>query len=417
MATNYLATRLTYEETTMGEASDTSTGLFDQAFTETICDYCDFAAAKHAKWWRLDGGMHQITERMKELIEMPNWPEGSGVPGIKIITSRPVTAMSETADKSAISVTTTGPKGESPSTTDYSTVFSTTAMAPLRRIDIEGLQLSDKVLTGIRSLSYDRATKVAIKFASPWWTLVGGVSSTDLPISNVVYPSWNDGPDKPAVLMVSYSWAQDATRMGALVPDYTKTDPSIDDEVVSVCLHALVKLFSKADPKTIAANVPVPITLDFLKQQYVTHHAFAWSHDPLQGGAFALFGPGQFKDFYPEFQKVHCNGKFFMSGEALSTHHAWISGAVDSAYMSFLTFSTVYNLERQMVKVKASNLVGERGENPEEVDEFLLKWAAKLSKGVKVRGDNDWAGRSHWKNAPGDENAKEGLDEDWCDCC
>lgn len=80
MATNYLATRLTYEETTMGEASDTSTGLFDQAFTETICDYCDFAAAKHAKWWRLNGGMHQITERMKELIEMPNWPEGSGVP-------------------------------------------------------------------------------------------------------------------------------------------------------------------------------------------------------------------------------------------------------------------------------------------------------------------------------------------------
>ncbi|KAK1773421.1 hypothetical protein QBC45DRAFT_80992 [Copromyces sp. CBS 386.78] len=399
--------KLTYEETAMAEASDTSTGLFDQAFTETICDYCDFAEAANADWVRLEGGMSQVTDRMKELIEKPDWPV-PGAPGIKITTSRPVTAMSETADKSAISVTTTCPKGQSASTTDYSVVFSTTAMAPLRRIDIEGLQLPDKILTGLRSLSYDRATKVAIKFASPWWTLIGGVSSTDLPISNVVYPSWNDGPDKPAVLMVSYSWAQDATRVGALVPDYTKTDPTIDDEVVSVCLNALVKLFSKADPNTIASTVPVPITLDFLKQQYVTHHAFAWSHDPLQGGAFALFGPGQFKDLYPAFQQVFCNGKFFMSGEALSTHHAWISGAVDSAYMRFLTFSTVYKLEREMVKVKASNLVGERGKNPEEVDEFLLKWAAKLSKGVEVRGDNKW-GRS----APGDE---EGLEDDWCEC-
>ncbi|KAJ4403097.1 hypothetical protein N0V85_005169 [Neurospora sp. IMI 360204] len=401
----------TYEETAMAEASNTSTGLFDQAFTETIFDYCDFAEAENADWVRLEGGMNQVAEEMQKLIEKPDWPV-EGAPGIKITTSRPVTAMSETADGSAISVTTTCPKGQSPSTTDYSAVFSTTAMAPLRRIDIEGLHLPDKILTGIRSLSYDRATKVAIKFASPWWTLVGGVSSTDLPISNVVYPSWNDGPDKPAVLMVSYSWAQDATRMGALVPDYTKTNPSKDDEVVSVCLNALVKLFSKADPKT--TTVPMPITLDFLRSQYVTHHAFAWSHDPLQGGAFALFGPGQFKDLYPAFQKVYCNGKFFMSGEALSTHHAWISGAVDSAYMSFLTFSTVYKLEREMVKVKASNLVGERGANPEEVDEFLLKWAAKLSKGCKVQGDNKW-GRSHFQNGADEEKGE--LDEDWCDCC
>ena len=403
----------------MAEASDTSTGLFDQAFTETLCDYCDFKEAENADWFRLEGGMSQITDRMKEYIEKPDWPV-KGAPGIKIITSRPVTAMSETADQSAISVTTTGPKGESPSTTDYSVVFSTTAMAPLRRIDIEGLKLPDEILTGIRSLSYDRATKVAIKFASPWWTLIGGVSSTDLPISNVVYPSWNDGPDKPAVLMVSYSWAQDATRMGALVPDYTKTSPSKDDEVVSVCLNALVKLFAKADPKTISPHVPEhSITLEFLQKQYVAHHAFAWSHDPLQGGAFALFGPGQFKDLYPRFREAFCHGKFFMSGEALSTHHAWISGAVDSAYMSFVSFSTVYKLERQMVKVKASKLAGRKGENPEEVDEFLLKWAAKLSKGVKVRGDNNWAGRSHWKNGPGrDGDAKEGLDdEDWCDCC
>ncbi|KAK3501396.1 hypothetical protein B0T13DRAFT_487522 [Neurospora crassa] len=365
--------KLTYEETAMSEASETSTGLFDQAFVETIFDYCDFAAARNVKWKLLEGGMSQVADRMKELIEKPNWPV-KGAPAIKVTTSRPE---------------------QSPATTDYSAVFSTTAMAPLRRIDIEGLHLPDKILTGIRSLSYDRATKVAIKFASPWWTL-------------------NDRPDKPAVLMVSYSWAQDATHMGALVPDYTKTLPSKDDEVVSVCLNALAKLFSKADPQTMAANVPKPITLDFLRSQYVTHHAFAWSHDPWQGGAFALFGPGQFKDVYPDFHKAYCTGKFFMSGEALSTHHAWISGAVDSAYMSFVLFTTVYKVKEQMVRVKESNLVGARGENAEEIDEFLLRWAAKLSEGVEVEGDQN-RGSKHRNYGPGEE--KGGLDDDWRDCC
>ncbi|MCV5147921.1 hypothetical protein OFB99_24990, partial [Escherichia coli] len=111
---------------------------------------------------------------------------------------------------------------------------------------------------------------------------------------------------------------------------------------------------------------PNPPTLHLPRSHYVTHHAFALSHDPWQGGAFALFVPGQFKDVYPDFHKAYCNGKFFMSGEALSTHHAWISGAVDSAYMSFVLFTTVYKLKEPMVKVKESNLVGARGENPEE---------------------------------------------------
>ncbi|KAK3370575.1 hypothetical protein B0H63DRAFT_528291 [Podospora didyma] len=367
--------KLTYEDTVMGEASDTSTGLFDQAFTETICDYCDFAAAKTSNWWRLEGGMSVVTDRMQQLLASETWPRPSSQPHtIKLNT--PVIAMADTGK--AINVTTTDPSGNNPTTTAYDFVFNTTAMAPLQRMDISGLHLPDSVLTGIRALSYDRATKVAIKFASPWWKILGGVSSTDLPISNVVYPSWDDGPDKPSVLMVSYSWAQDATRMGALTPAYnSQTQPTIHDPVVAVCLESLVKLF---------ADSPDPPTLAFLRDQYITHHAFAWSHDQFTGGAFALFGPGQFKHMYPQFQEIFCGGKFAMSGEALSAHHAWISGALDSAYLTVLTWLVSAGLVREAAELKASALGAAKGQHPAEVDEALVHWAARLS-GKGGRGE------------------------------
>ncbi|KAF2843229.1 hypothetical protein M501DRAFT_69243 [Patellaria atrata CBS 101060] len=40
---------------------DTATGLFDQAFTETILHYNDFRAAADKPWHRLDGGMETLT--------------------------------------------------------------------------------------------------------------------------------------------------------------------------------------------------------------------------------------------------------------------------------------------------------------------------------------------------------------------
>ncbi|KAK3374262.1 hypothetical protein B0T24DRAFT_679621 [Lasiosphaeria ovina] len=376
-----------FQDTVNAEAADTSTGLFDQAFTETICDYCDFQAAKNATWWRIEKGMSLIPETMEEKLLSADWPPADvrgDLPAtpIKITYNRPVVAM---ADKGhAVHVTTTNTAGHDRKTEAYDMVFNTTAMAPLQRMDIEGLKLPDNVLTAIRMLSYDRATKVAIKFKSPWWKIFGCVSSTDLPMSNVVYPSWDDGPDAPAVLMVSYSWAQDATRMGALVPPYGpgQTQPHIDEPVVATCLAGLVKLF--------AGRKETPhITLEFLRSQYVTHHAYAWSHDPLTGGAFALFGPGQFKNVYPQFMHLFAGGKFALSGEALSAHHAWISGAIDSAYCSVVAWFMAAHLLREESLVKDSPLGGGPGLHPAELDEGLLYRAVMMSDGC-TEGEGDY---------------------------
>ena len=241
-------------------------------------------------------------------------------------------------------------------------------------MDLQGLGLPDKTLTAIRSLSYDRATKVAIRFSKPWWNpkskdIYGGISSTDLPISKVVYPSWNDGEENPAVLMVSYSWAQDATRMASLVPDCTKVTPSKNDPIVTLCLQDLAKLWQ---------HQPNPPTCEQLSGMYETHHAWAWSHDPNTGGAFALFGPGQFKNVYPSFLELFCNGQFAMCSEALGAHHAWISGAFDSSYLRVCQFLTAQKREDDLKKLKASIFGGGEGQHAEEMDQELITHTVAL---------------------------------------
>ena len=290
---------------------------------------------------------------------------------MNVKTRSPVVALSHDKSSKKISVTVAGQQP-----VEYDMVFNTTAMGPLQRMDLQGLGLPNQILTDIRSLSYDRATKVAIRFSKPWWNpnskeIYGGISSSDLPISNVVYPSWNDGEENPAVLMVSYSWAQDATRMASLVPDYTKVRPNINDPLVTLCLQDLVKLWQYQ---------PNPPSFEELHCLYETHHAWAWSHDPWASGAFALFGPGQFKNVYPHFQELFCNGQFAMCGEALSAHHAWISGALDSSYLRMCQFLIAQGRYGDVEKLKESIFGGGKGEHAEEMNENLLKWTVTIGK-------------------------------------
>ncbi|WYZ40431.1 hypothetical protein EsH8_IV_000772 [Colletotrichum jinshuiense] len=107
--------------------------------------------------------------------------------------------------------------------------------------------------------------------------------------------------------------------------------------------------------------------------------AFKFLRDQYTGGAFALFGPGQFKHLYPEFQQVFCDNKFTMCGDALSAHHAWTSGALDSAYAAVYSWLVA---------------IGRPGKNKNvgEADKRLVRWAVKLggAKEPKHRPGSPW---------------------------
>ena len=49
-------------------------------------------------------------------------------------------------------------------------------------------------------------------------------------------------------------------------------------------------------------------------------------------GAFAFFGPGEFSTLYATLNRPAVYGRLHFAGEALSTRHAWVVGALDSAW-------------------------------------------------------------------------------------
>ncbi|KAI4279621.1 MAG: hypothetical protein L6R35_006047 [Caloplaca aegaea] len=54
--------------------------------------------------------------------------------------------------------------------------------------------------------------------------------------------------------------------------------------------------------------------------------------DDYSSGAYAFFGPGQFRAFYPHLIRPHADARFHIVGEAASANHAWIVGSIESAY-------------------------------------------------------------------------------------
>ena len=111
----------------------------------------------------------------------------------------------------------------------------------------------------------------------------------------------------------------------------------------------------------------------------IAHHAYAWSHDKHMGGAFAVFGPDQFKHMYPAVQDPAANGHLYIAGECVSAHHAWIVGALESARLAFLKYLCRNGELKKMSELKRLTEAGAPGEIPEETEEDLIYWQVQLS--------------------------------------
>lgn len=285
--------------------------------SETVLEQIDFDADN---FWCIEGGTQQVATGMAEkLVKKPEF-------------HRKVTAISQNMITGRVSLDIT--QAEHPDrkkeTREYFAVLNSTTLGALQRMDLTKANLSYGTKQAIRSLGYGASCKVGIKFKSAWWMKEplsidgGGISKTDRPLRVCVYPSYNvdDAKDKPAVLLCSYTWAQDAQRVGALI---TPHSPEGEDELRDLLLENLARLHAK--PGTVWDDYKV--LLEHLKDEYVTHYAWDWYADDNMAGAFAYFGPQQFSKMWPEI--IRNNGWLFFIGEAASAHHAWIVGSLESA--------------------------------------------------------------------------------------
>ena len=223
-----------------------------------------------------------------------------------------------------------------PEPTTYAGVFNSTTLGAMAQMDLTKANLNYGQKQAIRSLGYGASTKVGMKFSTPWWRTMfninkGGLGHSDLPIRTYVYPSYNIGDDstKPAVLLCSYQWSQDAQRVATLMSSRKDHAEIInkrwEDELKELVLRNLAAMH--------ANHAHNPMSADDVYKKiaplYLDHYAHDWYHDENAFGAFAFFRPNQFASMWPYITRF--TPSLAIIGEHASPHHAWVVGALESA--------------------------------------------------------------------------------------
>jgi len=226
-------------------------------------------------------------------------------------------------------------------------VVSTVTLGCLSTIDMSTCEIMGKNYpqwSAIRELQYGPAIKIGIRWDAPWWQtelgIVGGQSFTDLPLRTIVYPSYPSGNvQKSGTLIVSYCWTQDAERLGALIGPNGQADPRLIQMAIRD-LAAVHNIEQSAIP-----------AFDTINDVF----AWDWTHNPNTMGAYAFFGPGEFvDDIYAQICEPAAGGKLFIAGEATSSCHAWVAGALDSAWRAVYMFLLGQDNPDLLTKFKAA---------------------------------------------------------------
>ncbi|KAG9218552.1 hypothetical protein PLEOSDRAFT_1064574 [Pleurotus ostreatus PC15] len=344
------------------ETFDKSTGWYDRSLAETVLE--DMAFNLQGPWKLIDGGSQTLAAIMENYLK-------TRTSGSIAFNSR-VTGVA--AGNSEMHVSIDG-HAEAKS---YPHVISTLPVPCLRALDLSQCGLTLRQSNALRQLTYGPSIKIGIKFQTAWWStakdkdgnpldIVGGQSVTDRPIRTIVYPSYGL-PDTPStVLIASYCWTNDAERLGALIGTGKDT---YNGQLKELVLRDLATVHN--------------LDISFLAGEFVDMYPWDWSHDPLTTGAFAFFGPGMFSEVYKYLTIPTPNGRFHFAGEALSVRHAWVVGALDSAWRAVKEILVlVYGTESEQYKT----FLDLWGNNEEWTTRPANRHAAVFSTPVKFHED------------------------------
>ncbi len=162
----------------------------------------------------------------------------------------------------------------------------------------------------IHEMHHVASTKIAMQFKNKFWEeqgLLGSNIISDLTTRFTYTPSHGIGTPGPGILLVSYSWGENATPWDALP----------EREKVKQALQGLAKFFGNQ-----------------VYEQFLTSFAFSWNLNPFSAGCFTLFKPNQITEFSQVIKEPE--GRIHFAGEQTSSHHGWIEGAIESGIRAAL---------------------------------------------------------------------------------
>ena len=186
------------------------------------------------------------------------------------------------------------------------------------RIDTEEGLFPPRLWTAIERSHYMQSSKTFVMVDRPFWNDIDpetgrhvlSMTLTDrLPRATYLI---DDGPDKPAVILLSYTWNDDALKWLSLSAD----------ERTTLMLHSLRQIYPKLDIGSHIVGEPITVS---------------WEADPNFMGAFKNNLPGHYRyqerlfghfmqDELPDSQKG-----IFLAGDDISFTAGWAEGAVTTA--------------------------------------------------------------------------------------
>jgi monoamine oxidase len=213
---------------------------------------------------------------------------------------------------------------------DY--VICTIPFTSLRRVDIEP-QFSLRKMQAIREVNYESGQKTFLFLKDRFWEkgtesekIVGGSTSTDLPVISVYYPSdhaipirgilngWtlrpNASPDEPGVLLASYNWGEDAERLGS--EDCNLRIMDVKNQIEEI--HDLPK--------------------GFIDQKMISYASLLWSNVPYIWTGTCLSKPEDKILFSYSVTQPEMNDRVFFAGEHISQKHGWQQGALQTGMIA-----------------------------------------------------------------------------------
>ncbi|KAF8881320.1 hypothetical protein BD779DRAFT_1675460 [Infundibulicybe gibba] len=288
------------------------TGTFNRSFPEVVLGEMNHTpvgteSTGSTGWKCLRGGSQVLSDTIERYLRAE---------GGKIQMKSRVASISFDKDRGTVDVGIRQEGNTGIALESFEDVISTLPPPCLRMLNLQKSGISVAQANALRQITYGPAVKIGMRFNSAWWTTMNdiscGQSFTDRPVRNIVYPSYGDG--KSNTLIVSFCRMEDAQRFGVLTGTGKQ---EFEDLIKEMVIRDLALIHDVSE--------------DFLNSQYKEHFAWNWHH-PWFPGAYATFAPGLFEEPYRHLNLPAADGHLHFAGEALSVRHAWVVGALDSAW-------------------------------------------------------------------------------------
>lgn len=180
---------------------------------------------------------------------------------------------------------------------------------------------SNRKMQAIREINYVDGQRTLLLCNKRFWEedtdygrIIGGVSNTDLSITNILYPSdhaiTGSNPNEPGVLVGSYNLNKYATYLGNVRAD--AHSQLVKRQVEEV--HGLPR--------------------NYLDSIVIQSKFIHWNREEWFRGAVAFLTPEQKRIFSYDILKPEYDNRVFFAGEHTSATHGWMQGALFSGKLA-----------------------------------------------------------------------------------